>query len=73
VILVKKKASDGTDQRFAMKVMKKSHIVSCCSVTYTVTEKEALVLASSHPFIMTLYLCFQTKVILNFLNLLHIS
>ena len=73
VILVKKKASDGTDQRFAMKVMKKSHVVSCCSVTYTVTEKEALVLASGHPFITTLYSSFQTKVIFNFLNLLHIS
>jgi len=73
VILVKKKASDGTDQRFAMKVMKKSHVFSCCSVTYTVTEKEALVLGSGHPFITTLYWCFQTKVIFNFLNLLHIS
>jgi len=73
VLLVKKKVSDGTDRRFAMKVLKKSHIVSCCSVTYTVTEKEALVLASGHPFITTLYSCFQTKVIFNFLNLLHIS
>jgi len=73
VILVKKKASDGTNQRFAIKVLKKSHIISCCSVTYTVTENEALVLASGHPFLTTLYSCFQTKVIFNFLNLLHIS
>jgi len=73
VVLVKKKASDGTDQRLAVKVLKKSHIISCCSVTYTVTEKKALVLASGHPFITTLYSCFQTKVIFNFLNLLHIS
>ena len=66
VILAKKKSSDGREQRFAIKVLKKSHIVSCCSVTYVVTEKEALVLASGHPFITTLYSCFQTKVILNF-------
>jgi novel protein kinase C epsilon type len=73
VILVKKKVSDGSDQHFALKVMKKAHIVSCCRVTHTVAEKEALVLASGHPFITTLYSCFQTKVIFNFLNLLHIS
>jgi len=58
VILVKKKSSDGTDERFAMKILKKSCIISCCSVTYTVTEKAALVLASGHPFITTLYSCF---------------
>jgi hypothetical protein len=73
VILAKKKASEKSDERFAVKVMKKSHIINCCSVTYTVTEKEALVLASGHPFITTLYSCFQTKVIFNFLYLLHIS
>jgi novel protein kinase C epsilon type len=66
VLLVKKKVSDGSDRRFAMKVLKKSDIISCCSVTYTVTEKQALVLASGHPFITTLFSCFQTKVIFNF-------
>jgi hypothetical protein len=54
VVLAKMKASDGSDQRFAIKVMKKSHIISCCNVSSTVTEKEALVLASGCPFIMTL-------------------
>jgi novel protein kinase C epsilon type len=73
VILVKKKASGAADYCFAVKVMKKSHIISCCSVTYTISEKEALVLASGHPFLTTLYSCFQTKVIFSFLNLLHIS
>jgi len=34
VILVEKKSSDGSDQRFAIKVLKKSHIVSCCSVLH---------------------------------------
>jgi novel protein kinase C epsilon type len=73
VVLAKMKTSDGYDQHFAIRVMKKSHIISCCNVSSTVTEKEALVLASGHPFITTLYSCFQTKVIFNFLNLLHIS
>jgi len=73
VILVKKKTSVGNDQRFAMKVLKKSHIMSCCSVTYTISEKQVLVLASEHPFITMLHCCFQTKVIFNFLNVFHIS
>jgi len=51
VILVKKKPSDGLDQHFAIKGLKKSHIISCCSVTYTVAEKEALVLAFGHPLL----------------------
>jgi novel protein kinase C epsilon type len=72
VILAKKKESDGSDQRFAIKVLKKCSIVSCSSVSSTVTEKEFLVLASGHPFITTLHSCFQTEVIFNFLNLFHI-
>jgi hypothetical protein len=73
VVVAKMKASDGSDQRFAIKVTKKSHIIGCCNVSSTVTEKEALVLASGHPVITILYSCFQTKVLFNFLNLLHIS
>jgi len=73
VILVKMKASNGSDQTFAVKIMKKSHNISCCSVTYTISEKEALILASSHPFITSLYSCFQRKETFNFLNMLHIS
>ena len=69
MILAKKKA---TNQRFAVKILKKCHIISCCSVNYTIIDKEALVLVSGHPFITTLYSCFLTKVIFNFLKLLHI-
>ena len=54
VLLVKKKGSDGSEQCFAKKAIKNSHIISCCSASYTVYEKEALVLASGHPFITTL-------------------
>ena len=71
VILVKRKTADECDRHFAVKVVKKSHITNCA--TYAITEKEAMVLASGHPFITTLYSCFQTKVICNFLNLLIIS
>jgi serine/threonine protein kinase len=63
VVLVRKKAPDGTGLHFAMKVVKKSHINNCGNMSYTVSEKEALVLASGHPFITTLYACFQTQVI----------
>ena len=69
MILARKRA---TDQCFAVKILKKRHIISCCSVSYTIIEKEALVLTSGHAFITTLYSCFQTKVIFNFLKLLHI-
>jgi serine/threonine protein kinase len=68
VLLAKKKESDGSDERYAIKVLKKSK----CSVSNTVIEKEALILASGHPFITTLYSCFQTKVFLNVLSLLCI-
>ena len=73
VILVKRKTADECDRHFAVKVVKKSHITNCRSVAYAIIEKEAMVLASGHPFITTLYSCFQTKVICNFLNLLIIS
>jgi len=58
VILVRKKPSYGSNQHFAMKVLEKSDIVS---ITNTIIEKEALILASGHPFITTLFACFQTK------------
>ena len=62
MILVKKKPSHGFDQCLDIKVLKKSHIISCCSVTYTVNEKKALVLASGHPFITRLYPLLPNKV-----------
>ena len=73
VLLAKKKRSDGCDQHFAIKALKKANIMSLGSVKYVVTEKEALVLASGHPFVTTMYSCFQTRVIFNLLSLLHIS
>jgi novel protein kinase C epsilon type len=73
VILAKKPSVDGPDQLFAVKVLKKAHIIDQCNVPSAVTEKQCLILASKHPFITTLYSCFQTKVIFNFLKLHYIS
>jgi novel protein kinase C epsilon type len=73
VVLARRKAPDGHDQLVAIKALRKANIISCCNVSFTITEKEALILASAHPFVTTLYTCFQTKASLNSLNLLHIS
>jgi novel protein kinase C epsilon type len=73
VVLAKKKASDGSDKSFAIKLLKKSFVISRSCVSFTIIEKEALILTSGQPFITALYTCFQTKVIFSFLNLHHIS
>jgi hypothetical protein len=54
-------------------VLKKAHIIDCCNVSSTITEKQSLILTSEHPFVTTLYSCFKTKVIFNIFNLLYIS
>jgi serine/threonine protein kinase len=73
VLLAKKAALDGSEQLVAIKMLKKAHIINCCNVSSTITEKQSLILASEHPFVTTLYSCFQMKVIFNFLNPLYIS
>ena len=73
VILAKKPAVDGTHQLFAVKVLKKAGIIDRCNVPSVITEKQCLILASKHKFVTTLYSCFQTKVIFNFLNMHYIS
>jgi novel protein kinase C epsilon type len=73
VVLAKKPAVDGSDQLFTIKALKKARIIDRCNVSSTVTEKQCLILASEHPFITTLYSCFQTKVIFNFFKLHYIS
>ena len=73
MVLARRKAPEGHDQLVAIKALRKANIISCGNVSLTITEKEALILASAHPFVTTLYGCFQTKVSLNCLNLLHVS
>ena len=60
VVLAKGKLLGGLEQLYAIKALKKRTITpsNICDI---MAEKEALMLTSGHPFIMTLYSCFQNK------------
>jgi hypothetical protein len=42
VVLAQKGALDGSGQLFAIKMLKKVHIINCCNVSFTTTEKQSL-------------------------------
>jgi len=65
VVLARGKLPGGPEQQYAIKALKKQNITSR-NIRMIMAEKEALILASGHPFITTLYSCFQNKVFLNF-------
>jgi len=70
VVLAKGRLPGGPTELYAIKCLKKQGITSR-TVCEIYTEKAALRISSGYPFITTLYACFQSKVILNFLNFLQ--
>ena len=66
VFLAKGRLPGGPEELYAIKAVKKQHIVRSKIIAQAIAEKDALILTSGHPYITTLHSCFQNEVHLNF-------
>jgi len=62
VVLVEERR---TGQRYAMKILNKSHIVAQRQAEHTMTERHVLSCTSAHPFIVNLRAAYRTATTLN--------